>query len=208
MKILIVGKTQMKDRECIGAITQTGVSVRLYSDSDYQIGQVWDIDYTPIIDTIPPHTEDVKVNKKVYVGESTVQEQQDVIEKFMSPTIGLPQNLYDGLLQIGNNGREPLYIARQSGVPNYSTTFWRSDSHLTRLTEEEAFGKRYNQDKVRWFYQYQSANVRCTLAFVGFQGPIRIIPEHVLIRVSLARWWKNSNDTEERCYAQLSGWFI
>ena len=209
MKILIVGKTRMQSGLCIGAITEKGQSLRLDSSSDYQVGQIWDIDYTLGIQRKPPHTEDVIVNSKKYIKESSVKNQVKVIESYMPPTIGHPQNLYEGLLQIdGQGGRRALYIAEQSGVPSYSTTFWRPNEPLTCLTEEELYGRRYKMDRVRMFYRYPTENGGCTLAFVGFQEPLEIIPADTLVRVSLAGWWSKQSDVEERCYAQLSGWYL
>lgn len=208
MKVLIVGKTRMRNGLCIGAIAEKGQSLRLDSDSDYQVGQIWDIDYT-LAPRKPPHTEDVIVNSKKYINEYSVKNQVKVIESYMPPTIGHPQNLYEGLLQIDNQrGRRALYIAEQSGVPSYSTTFWRPNEPLTCLTEEELYGKRYNMDRVRRFYRYPTENGGCTLAFVGFQEALEIIPADTLVRVSLAGWWLRQSDVEERCYAQLSGWYL
>ena len=209
MKVLIVGKTRMYSGLCIGAITEKGQSLRLDSSSDYQVGQIWDIDYTLGIQRKPPHTEDVIVNSKKYIKESSVKNQVKVIESYMPPTIGPPQNLYEGLLQIdGQGGRRALYIAEQSGVPSYSTTFWRPNEPLTCLTEEELYGRRYKMDRVRMFYRYPTENGGCTLAFVGFQEPLEIIPADTLVRVSLAGWWSKQSNVEERCYAQLSGWYL
>ena len=209
MKALIVGKTRMQSGLCIGAIAEDGQSLRLDSNSDYQVGQIWDIDYTPAIQRRPPHTEDVSVNSKKYIKEFSVKNQVKVIESSMPPTIGHPRNLYEGLLQIDNRrGRRALYIAERSGVPSYSTTFWRPNEPLTGLTEEEVYGKRYNMDRVRMFYRYPTENGGCTLAFVGFQEPLEIIPADTLVRVLLAGWWSKQADVEERCYVQLSGWYL
>ena len=209
MKMLIVGKTRMYSGFCIGAITEKGHSLRLDSDSEYEVGQIWDIEYTSMTQRKPPHTEDVIVNSKRYIKEFSVKDQIKVIESCMPPTIGHPQNLYEGLLQIdGQGGRRALYIAEQNGVPSYSTTFWRPDEPLTCLAEEELYGKRYKEDRVRRFYRYPAENGGCTLAFVGFQDPLETIPAGTLVRVSLAGWWSKKSNVEERCYAQLSGWYL
>lgn len=46
------------------------------------------------------------------------------------------------------------------------------------------------------------------IKFVGYQNPIDIIPQGSVIRLSLANWWNTDNTTEDRCYLQLSGWYI
>ena len=47
-------------------------------------------------------------------------------------------------------------------------------------------------------------------AFVGFQEPLAEIPAGALVRISLAHWWRPRDhpEEEERCYLQLSGWFL
>ena len=209
MKTLIVSKTKMPNGPCIGAITKKGKSLRLDPNSDYQVGQIWDIDYTFVMSPRPPHTEDVIVNSKKYIKEFSVKDQVKFIESRMPPTIGHPQNLYEGLLQIRGK-RRALYIAEQNGVPGYSTTFWRPDEALIRLPEEKLYDERHSKNKVRMFYRYPTENGGCTLSFVGFQDPLEIIPAGTLVRVSLARWWRppDQPNVEKRCYAQLSGWYL
>ncbi len=204
MKVLIVAKTRMGSGACIGAITEDGKSVRLIPFNDdphdganreYEVGDVWEISAEPVTDLIPPHIENVVVYEKRRLR--TANDSIRYIKKFMPPKNGHPCGLYEGLLQSTENGA--LYIAKQSGVPPYSTTFWRPDQPLIRDTT----GKRVR-------YRYPTENGSCTLTFVGFQEPPEVIPAGTLVRVSLAHWWRPEDmpDAEERCYAQLSGWFL
>ncbi len=204
MKVLIVAKTRMGGGACIGAITEEAESVRLIpfnedphdgANQEYEVGDVWEISAEPVTNLISPHIENVIVYEKHRLG--TAKNSIDSIERFMPPENGHPFELYEGLLQSTENGA--LYIAKQSGVPSYSTTFWQPDQPLIRDTE----GK-----NVR--YRYPTEKGGCTLTFVGFQEPLEIIPAGTLVRVSLAHWWQPENTpaVEERCYAQLSGWFF
>ena len=204
MKVLIVAKTRMGGGACIGAITEVGESVRLIpfnedphdgANQEYEVGDIWEISAEPVTNLIPPHIENVVVYEKHRLG--TANNSIDSIERFMPPRNGHPRELYEGLLQSTENGA--LYITKQSGVPPYSTTFWRSDQPLIRDTE----GKRVR-------YRYPTENGGHTLTFVGFQEPLEVIPAGTLLRVSLAHWWrpKDTPDAEECCYAQLSGWFL
>ncbi len=204
MKVLIVAKTRMGSGACIGAITEDGKSVRLFpSDDDpndgtnreYEVGDIWDISTEPVTDLMPPHIENVVVYEKRRLR--TANDAIGYINRFMPPKDGPPCGLFDGLLQSTKNGA--LYIAKQSGVPPYSTTFWRPDQPLIRDT----VGKRVR-------YRYPTENGGCTLTFVGFQEPVEVIPAGTLVRVSLAHWWRpeDTPDAEERCYAQISGWFL
>lgn len=47
-----------------------------------------------------------------------------------------------------------------------------------------------------------------SIKYVGFAEPINKIPAGTLVRVSLARWWRPTETSEERCYLQLSGWYV
>ena len=204
MKVLIVAKTRMGGGACIGAITEEGESVRLIpfnedphdgANREYEIGDVWEVSSKPATSLIPPHNENIVVCEKRHL--LTTRKLEGAIELLMPPKIGKPTVLYEGLLQ--STGSGALYIAEQSGVPPYSTTFWRPDQPLIRDT----VGKRVR-------YRYPTDNGGCTLTFVGFQEPLEVIPAGTLLRVSLAHWWRpeDTPDAEECCYAQLSGWFL
>ena len=204
MKVLIVAKTRMGGGACIGAITETGENVRLIpfnedpqdgANIEYEVGDIWEISAEPVTNLIPPHIENVVVHEKHRLG--TANNSIGSIERFMPPKDGHPFGLYEGSLQSTESGA--LYIAKHSGVPPYSTTFWRPDQPLIRDTE----GKRVR-------YRYSSDNDGSTFTFVGFQEPLEVIPAGTLLRVSLAHWWRPeaTPDVEERCYAQLSGWFL
>ena len=204
MKVLIVAKTRMGGGACIGAITEEGESVRLIpfdedphdgANREYEVGDVWEISAERVTDLIPPHIENIVVHEKRRLGSA--HNSIGSIERFMPPRNGQPRELYEGLLQSTEKGA--LYIAKQSGVPPYSTTFWRPDQPLKLDTQ----GK-----NVRYRYPTESGGY--TLTFVGFQEPLEVIPAGTLLRVSLAQWWrpKDKPGVEKRCSAQLSGWFV
>ena len=209
MRVLIVAKTRMGSGACIGAITETGESVRLIprnadphdgANREYNVGEIWEITAEPVPETslTPPHNEDIFVHEKSRLH--TTQNTKDLvsaIELLMPPKTGPPQELYEGLLQTTSSGR--LHIASQNGIPPYSTTFWRTDQPLALETEER---------KLR--YRYPTENSGGTFTFGGFQRPLETIPAGTLLRVSLAHWWRPENQSypELRCYAQISGWFL
>ena len=104
--------------------------------------------------------------------------------------------LYENLTQTTKLGA--LYIAERTGIPAYSTQFWRPDQPLLR-----------DDDSKRVRYRYHTPDGGRTLTFVGFQEPVPEIPAGTLLRVSLAHWWRSEEmpEGELRCYVQLSGWF-
>ena len=204
MKVLIVAKTRMGKGACIGGITQDGKSVRLIpadidvhdgAGQEYEVGDLWEVEATPEPDIIPPHFENIIVHKKRRLPP--LRDPIAIIEKCMSPKTGGPAELYEGLTQSTSNGS--LYIAESSGLPPYSTTFWRADQPLVLDTT----GKRVR-------YRYSTEDGGRTLTFVGFQEPLQTIPAGTLLRVSLAHLWrpKDESTIEYRCYVQLSGWFL
>ena len=204
MKVVIVAKTRMGRGACIGALTFDGRSLRLIAvdhetneqfNQDYQVGDVWEIDAIEDNEIIPPHIENVIVLQKQYLAPITGI--VDLIEAKMPPVYGGVDHLFDGLSQAQNAGAR--FIARQRGLPEFSTMFWRPDKTLIR-----------DEDQKRIRYRYPGKDGGSTLTFVGFQEPLSEIPAGTLVRVSLAHWWrpKEKPEAELRCYLQISGWFL
>ena len=204
MLVTIVAKTRMGAGACIGGITADGRSVRLiptdiefneHFNLEYRVGEVWELDAKPAADIVAPHTENITVRRKRRVGWA--ENLHDLIERHMPPRSGGLEALHDGLAHGKAGG--PLYIAESTGVPAYSTQFWRPDQPLMRDTS----GKRIR-------YRYPTDDGGRTLTFVGFQEPPETLPAGTLLRVSLAHWWRPQEHPEEelRCYLQLSGWIL
>ncbi|RKU30711.1 hypothetical protein C6497_03270 [Candidatus Poribacteria bacterium] len=207
MRVLIVAKTRMGKGACIGGITETGKSVRLIpynadphdgANREYEVGDVWEITGEPETSLTPPHNENFVVDKKSRIRRTgNTKGLIDTIERMMPPKNGNPRELYEGLLKTTENGS--LYVPPGDVIPPYSTLFWRTDKQLTLETEKKNLR-----------YRYPSVSGGCTLTFVGLQKPLKTIPANTLLRLSLAHWWRpnHSPNIEERCYVQLSGWFL
>jgi ATP-dependent DNA helicase RecQ len=203
MKVLIVAKTRRGGGACVGGITDAGHSVRLiahdaasneHTGLEYEVGEVWEIDSRPDPGIIPPHVENIVVQRASRLRRS--EKLLETIHRFMTPVAGGPEKLFDGLAQTTASGG--MYIAKRTGLPHRSTMFWTPDQAL-RLDYE---GKRLR-------YRYPGGGGR-TLTFVGFQEPLTEIPAGTLLRVSLAHWWRPKERPREelRCFVQLSGWFL
>ena len=204
MKVLIVAKTRQGGGACIGGITFEGRSVRLiaadaavneHAGLEYNIGEVWEVEGEAPAQLVPPHVENIVVQGRRRLGPMSNIER--FIERHLPPRVGGTEQLYEGLAQAGLGG--VLHIAERSGVPPYSTMFWRPDQPLTRI-----------EDSKRLRYRYPTPDGGRTLTFVGFQEPIEVIPAGALVRVSLSRWYRPDDrpDDELRCYVQLSGYFL
>lgn len=212
MEVIIVSKTHMSNAACVGGLATNGRYVRLLDenghnqpiDTDFDIRQVWSIEYNERQNTAP-HIEDVLITSKTLKGtlksELTMLQ---MIQRFNAPIWrGSPDVLFDGLLNWTNNGSG--YINEEGGISQHSVGFWISNQPLRRNILR---GQR--DDGIEWEstrYNYPNINGWRNLPYVGFEGAIEIIPAGTLLRVSLARWWNRNGQTEDRCSLQLSGWY-
>lgn len=203
MKVVIVAKTRMGRGACVGGLTFEGRSVRLIAadrhwneqfNQEYNVGDVWDVDFTPDEEIKPPHVENIVVHDKRRLPP--IDDVVAFLLQHMPPVEGSVDALYEGLTRATSTGA--LYVAQESGVPSYSTMFWRADQPLRR----DDAGKRIR-------YRYPTDDGGRTLTFVGFQEPLPKIPAGTILRVSLAHWWRPDDKPQDelRCYVQLSGWF-
>jgi hypothetical protein len=209
MRVLIVSRTRMRGSKCIGGLVlSNNQSVRLLTasgtnqsdNSAYQVGQIWDLTFTPSQNPAAPHTEDVLVTASGYISDVSN------LVNFLDARIGnlaerywegSPDCLFRGMIRSTGNGSG--FIAHPN-VPNLSTGFWRPDRDLIHSNEGT---------RVRYTYPGNYEGVR-VLTYVGDTVSIPIIPAGSLVRVSLARWWRpqGAQDLERRCYLQLSGWYL
>ena len=200
MRAVIVSRTKMHGNDrCIGALAADNQSLRLLNQhgghqsitSPFQIGQLWDLEWTRPGALTPPHVEDVFIRTYQLVG--TQQDLRGYLLGRVEPWRGGVEHLFDELLDFTskNNG----YICKRVGVPNRSTGFWLLDRDLT----VQGDGKHFD-------YPSDFGDAR-SIAYVGEPPVSRVIPAGTLVRVSLARWWRprDAPDMEERCYLQLSG---
>lgn len=203
-RIIIVSKTHMTNAACVGGITTNGKYVRLLNvggnnqpkNTDFEVGQFWDIEYVERTNLLPPHIEDIIITSKKLVG--TLKKERTMLQtvQLYGATIwkGSPDKLFDNSLRWTDNGSG--YISDKSDIPNNSVGFWIPDRNLT---------KRVYYDKVR--YSYPIPIGWRSLPYVGFDSAVEVIPAGTLLRVSLARCWDTDGSTEYRCSLQLSGWY-
>jgi len=203
MEVLIVAKTHMSQAFCIGAMElESKRNIRLLTSSgenqpintDLNVGQIWNIEYTNRQTIIPPHYEDVLVSSKTYIRE------QQNLKNFLIDNANIwkgdQYSIFDGKIyhEIGRSG----YFTIDHGLPSQSVGFWLPDKNL----ELTIF-----QDKKHYFY-FGDTNDVFSIPYVGYGKPIEQIKKGSLVRVSLARWWKpNPSVDHKRCYCQLSGWY-
>lgn len=201
--VVIVARTNMYGgRVCIGSLSEDGENLRLMNTNcasdlghrtPYQVGEKWNIVCEPCGAQMPPHVEDVAVSEATRGG--CVKDLVGFISERSKPWKGGIGTLFDGKIQFTQNGAG--YISK-SDVPKSAIGFWLPSSNLELHQDERGKSGYYPKKDYRH------------LSFVGVQEPVELIQAGQLVRVSLARWWKPQDadaDFEERCYAQLSGWF-
>jgi hypothetical protein len=164
----------------------------LFEDHPIEVGELWDVSCTSRDPVIPPHVEDVlvKSGKSVAVVPSLKQAIIDLVD----PWTGDVRGIFEGQLQTTRHGKG--YIGHERPLPSCSTGFWRSDVELRR--GQSTGGERY------WFPE---GGFISSVKYVGMEDAVDVIPHGSLVRFSLARWLAFV-DTPERCYLQLSGWYL
>ena len=200
MRCLIVSKTEAGREVCVGALAADRSNVRLTEDLDshflpadtlYEIGQVWELNYSPRNDVIPPHVEDVLVTSGEFSRE--IPDMAQSLMEWVTPWRGDVTGLFDGKIQ-GPTTNGSLFI--QDNVPNQSVGFWIPDRDLAGS---------YTPGMTAFYYYYNQTR----LPYVGVaHPPPALIDAGTLVRVSLARWYKPRDaapDFPERCYLQISG---
>lgn len=200
--VIIVSKTQMRNGYCVGGIIEdTGQLIRIHGargqnlglDAPYEIGDVWLMDVERAWNVRPaPHTEDMQTiafDKISNIGFSGIINYVRNHVHELNVARGPIQNAFDGALHFDGNKN---YVNRNH-VPNYSTQFWIPDQPLYRV---ESYGK--------FYYRYNNVRIK----FVGLQETVAVIPAGSIVRISLANWWDGDGSGEDRCYLQLSGWYL
>lgn len=207
-KVLIVSKTRMGHGLCMSGLTISNKSIRLIPpgrlnqpfETKFDIGQIWNIEYKEKGNIDPPHFEDVEVISQEYLGY--VRNMRETLLKRIRPWQGGPEALYDKMLTLRY---EKGYVPRSGPIPKQSTGYWLPDRELV-LSQED--GKNF----YRVAYHYRSGGTiiprTLSIRFVGIADPVKHIEPDTLVRVSLARWFRPQGADEERCYLQISGFYI
>lgn len=205
MEVLILSKTKYGQTQvCVGGICVSNKQfIRLLNqggyyqpaDTQFNIGDIWNISFTPVTYRREPHNEDVTIHthrfaRKIYPLETYIK------------NMGVPiwrdniANIFEGKIKWTANGKG-YFSENINNYPSHSVGFWISDIDL----RHQRIG---NQD----LYVYQNNGITRQIVYKGNQAILQVIPKGRLIRLSLAKWWKPENsDIEPRCWLQLSGWY-
>ena len=212
VNVLIVARTRMNGGVCVGGLRlDTNKNVRLKppgranqtEDSAFEIGQIWELDFHEVVNTKLPHIEDVIVTDQRLVER--VDNLREFLLQRIHPWQGGPEQLFDRCLCLKGTGG---YISASGSIPRCSTGYWLPDRSLSLnkpLIPDMQTDKHY-YEMLRIADNKRPAML--SIKYVGFAAPVNKIPIGTLVRVSLARWWRPIETSEERCYLQLSGWYL
>jgi hypothetical protein len=201
MEVLILSKTKYGNTQvCVGGICINNKQfIRLLNqggyyqpaDTQFNIGDIWDITFTVNPNRKEPHNEDVTIHtykfvRKIYQLETYIK------------NMGVPiwrnniSNIFEAKILWQRNGKG-YFSENIKNYPSHSVGFWISDIDLN-----------YSNGS----YIYENNGVSRQIVYKGNQTALQVIPKGRLIRLSLAKWWKpEDSDIEARCYLQLSGWY-
>ncbi len=211
MRVVIVGKTKMKGGVCVGGLIEaTGQSVRLIpkgascnpSDTDFDVGEVWDLDIKPRAGVSPPHVEDHDILRAGTLAHE-IEDLDEWLRENAEPWEGDRTALFAGTLEFRDNGT--AYVPTAGELPDCSTGFWVLPNKMVY----DPFVKG-NGEEVP-YYRLVSGNP-VKMKYVGLlpvaQLP-RVLPAGTLVRLSLAHAWPTAPREEDRdkLFLQLSGWF-
>lgn len=207
--VLIVSRTQMKNGICVGGIdVDTNEFVRILDEdgkilskaAPYQVGELWKMHVAKKFYSKLPHSEDCKttpLNDKAInnVGNAGilkyVEEHKHLLGRRF--TQGSLKDTFEGCLHLTGTQN----FVNEERIPSFSTQFWIADEDLVLSNVVRDKG-------VDSYYWYKNFRVK----FVGCEEPIDRIPRGAVIRLSLARWWDGDGKSEDRCYLQISGWYM
>lgn len=200
--VLIVSRTQMANGVCVGGINEdTNELIRVHNErggnlsinAPYQIGDRWEMAVERAWNArSEPHVEDKqtspirKINNVGMSGIISYILNHNLGRYFTRGTLSLT---FEGKLHLGGSNN----FVNRDGIPSFSTQFWIADRDLIHSIQ---FNKHY--------YLYNGIRLK----FVGFQDHVDRIPAGTIMRLSLANWWNNNGEHEDRCYLQLSGWYL
>jgi len=196
-RVLIVSKTRMRGGHvCVGGHDLEDTrSLRLMqpngsnmpSDTRFEIGHVWELNYRASPHVRKPHVEDVLVDPRRARQTDTVSPLGPFLRKRVTVWAGVP---FEGKLLRTDSGTG--YVPTEGLLPSCSTGYWLPEHTL----EFDGNGR----------YVFSVDGGRRRIRYVGLADAVDRIEIGTLVRVSLARPWSPPN-APDGLYLQISGWY-
>ncbi len=206
-QVLIVGKTKMGSLLCLGGILlENRRAVRLLPsrglghppDKPINLGEIWDMQLreVPASEIKAPHTEDVRTIRGRRLGRYSGYELLDILNECASAQTIHPAELFDNHIRFTKGARG--YVSPAQGLPQYSTGFWRFRLPLLNMTADGV--TRY------WAFD-DKGTMQLDVKYVGLEDEAPdLLEPGTILRFSLAHPF--ADDSQNRCFLQLSGWFL
>ncbi len=203
-QVLVVCKTRMKTGLCVGGLVAGSYAkIRILTptghnqpeDTVFAVGDIWECQLESPRDTMKPHTEDMLVWPKQQVRR--VPNMHEFITERLRIEPTHKSRLFEGRLHFTKPGS--AYISQRASLPDHAHEFWRP-----------VYGLRRRRERHKIYFEYEDPDSRQAfrMRFVGLDNPVARLEPGCLLHLSLARWWRQPGVNEERCYLQLSGYFI
>jgi hypothetical protein len=193
MRVLIVSRTQMRNANCVGAfVLNTRKNIRLLTsqgnnqseNTDYEIGELWDLSFRSSDYIEEPHTEDCLVFRNEYIDEvDEAQLLSFMIRNGISIFDGFAEDLFEGLIEWSYSGSGGIDCYDE--LLDYSVCFWKLDRDIRRYTKDGKHRFKYSSE--------------INFPYVGVDSTPPIIRRGQLVRMSLTREFNG------KCWLQLSG---
>lgn len=205
-RVLIVGKTKMGSQLCLGGIIlENRRAVRLLPsrglghppDKPIFLGEVWDMELSevPASEITLPHTEDVRTIRGRRLRRYAGSELLDILHECVNAQTIHPTELFNSYIRLTKSAR--AYVEPAQGLPQYSTGFWRFRLPLLKVAA----------DDVTRFWFFDDGTMLLDVKYVGLEEEVPdILEPGTILRFSLAHPF--ADDPRNRCYLQLSGWFL
>lgn len=198
-RVLIVSKTRMRgDRVCVGGhdLDDNMRSLRLMrpdgsnmpADTAFEVGDIWEFQYSPSPHAVVPHVEDVLVRAE---DARKVDARTDLAVFLRAEAVIWSTGAFEGKLVRTSSGAG--YVPIKGPFPSCSTGYWLAPADL----RPDGYGR----------YQFDSGGGTRRIRYVGVAPETPTIPSGTLLRLSLARPWAPPS-APPGLYLQLSGWYF
>ena len=166
-------------------------------DHPIRPGEVWDLTYR---DHPEPHAAACRRRDRLARQPPQRRHRHARRSSWRSSSRGADRSSRSSTAVFRTNVNGKAYVGPQPPLPSGSVGFWISVYPLSFSRVPAHQGRRY------WFPEGAPLT---SVAYVGMEPQLEVIPAGALVRFSLSRWAAFPPESEEkRCRLQVSGWFL
>lgn len=194
--LLCLGGIVLENRRAVRLLPSRGLGHP--PDKPIYLGEIWDMQLreVPASEIKAPHTEDVRTIRGRRLRCCSGSELLDILNDCVSAQTIHPAELFDTHIRFTKSARG--YVSPAQGLPQYSTGFWRFRLPLLNMTADGV--TRY------WAFD-DKGTMQLDVKYVGLEDEAPdLLEPGTILRFSLAHPF--ADDSQNRCFLQLSGWFL